>query len=741
MTLPIEEFLIEKIHEYDPDFDTREGTGFKDLFIKPAEIIVQPFRDELDIIESGQTILGILEAEDPNLVDENLVDGLMSNSFGEGRNTGSKTTGSVRVSFVNPRDLDLSPGDAIFLDKLGNRFPNINSTILTKSQMSLNLVDDFYYADISVEAESENYIEVGVNEIVEWENAPDDVVSITNLVKFTPGSDKETNVEYIERTKESIAVRDLVVRKGINGVLFKNFNTIEELQVIGHGDPEMQRDIKYNIHTGNFTDIWIKTPMLQEGEFLARAILNDLTRRKPLFTNKTLIGFEEISLGIISIDRTEKIPVIREITDETYPVFTTTVDLVAGIDLSLNYNIKIQLLYEGLVEKEYQIGCQGVVPAVTTRSEIITKINTVFGFSLAAPYNTGGQFIRLTGNKIGSKAEIRFVAPTGNDATQEITGLNEATYPHIFSGTSPIVYVENIDYELDDSAGTIKRLTGSAIADGDLVEIECEYNPISIDIGIPVRQSDGTYVIRTGRNNYTIIDLVFIAVVSIEIVDPTSGEGTGEFLDSTGGYGQGGYGKGGYGVGSGSDYRMIVINPHHRYSMLEESYIEINPKYLGYDLKVTFKYAPEISSIHDFVRSPNERVTVADLLVKHFIPVFIDIEITYDISASKQNSLKTNSETTNIVGEAVNDAPPDKPLQVSDIIKLLYDEGAIKVDLPINLKAEIHHLNGTKEFMSTQDELVIASDEILGDDPKPLSPRIAHFIPRNIVLNRRLVNE
>lgn len=741
MALPIQEFIETKIREYDEDFDMRDGTAFNSMFIKPSTLIIQPFRDELDQIEQNQSVKSMLEG-DTNSFPEDSVDALMSNVFVD-RQTGEKVTGVVRAYFLEARAIDILAEEARFLDDAGNYFINTGDISITSRQMAIQTSGDYFYVDIPVESEEEGAITVNVNGIVSWENSPSGLVQVGNEDAFTAGADKETNLEYINRAKQSISVRDLVTGKGIVATLNENFSNIEDIESIGFGDPEMQRDIVFNTHIGGHVDIYIKTPQVQSADFDAFALLTDPTRQRALRTFKTLTGEDWVSFGIISIDRTNGDPVVNQIADDTFATFTSTVDLTGGVNLSTVYNIKISAIDPNESLVTIQIGIQGAVPSATTRSEIINKVNTAMGFTLCAEEAGGGgeEYIKFTSPIAGTSGYFSFIAPSAADATNEVFGLNEAIYPHSYIGSTAITYVEGIDYEFDDDDGLIRRINTGSIGDGDLVEISLEYNPISIDIGIPVRNVSGdivSYSIRTGREDTTIQNLPFIDITSIEELDPVSGEPNGNVLDGIGGFGQGGFGRGNFGVGFGADYELVVLEPHARYSIREENYIEFIPNFVGKDVRISYRYAPEIEDIQEFVETPAERVVTSKTLVKHFIPAFVDVEMSYEVPASDVTA-KTNDELIELVAEAINDIPRGNSLQASDLVNLLYENGATKVDLPISMLMEIHHVNGTNEIKTDEDSLTIPSPTLESETDMPISESIAHFLPRNILLTRRTV--
>ena len=161
-----------------------------------------------------------------------------------------------------------------------------------------------------------------------------------------------------------------------------------------------------------------------------------------------------------------------------------------------------------------------------------------------------------------------------------------------------------------------------------VVKVSYLYNPISIDIGSQVLLADGlSRGVRPGRGAFTITDLPLVLITSIYQVDPDTGEVIGNALQPPGGYGAGGYGTGGYGVGNAGDYIIYVNVPNARYSMFEDSMIIFNEDALSNSYQVNYLFVPELQGIHTITRDDTERVTGADVLVKSFIPCFVDIPI------------------------------------------------------------------------------------------------------------------
>lgn len=127
-------------------------------------------------------------------------------------------------------------------------------------------------------------------------------------------------------------------------------------------------------------------------------------------------------------------------TDDAGSAVITGNDLTGGIDLSTNKNIKLNVDEAGVVE----IDCSS--EAATTSStqvyEIVEAINKA-GFGTIAFRSDGagnpdnsGQYISTKSSTVGQNSKIVFTAPSANDATSEIYGLDESAYPHNYVGTT-----------------------------------------------------------------------------------------------------------------------------------------------------------------------------------------------------------------------------------------------------------------------------------------------------------------
>jgi hypothetical protein len=99
--------------------------------------------------------------------------------------------------------------------------------------------------------------------------------------------------------------------------------------------------------------------------------------------------------------------------------FTSLADLAGGVDLSTNKFVSIAINNAGPVTIDLSVGA--VVPAATTRAEILSNLQAALSSSVVTIVNATGvlseEFLRLTTVAGGTTAEIEFQSPPGNAAT------------------------------------------------------------------------------------------------------------------------------------------------------------------------------------------------------------------------------------------------------------------------------------------------------------------------------------
>jgi len=697
MTLPVAELIVQQLLEYDPTYDVGGGVATTGLMIDPLSVILQPIINELTAVQSNQSILTILEQSDPDAYPEDIVDGLASNVYVE-RLQGEIATTTQRVRFFEAQDFSSAQGILVFRSSTGKRYLNASAVSITEAEMSLNIDGSLVYVDIPITAlDAGTDFNVAAGDITQMEAEPSGVANTANLYDVEDGRSRETNTELIDRIKVAVTVRALVTGRGIIVTLTENFTTIVEIQPVGFGDAEMMRDIVYNVHIGGNVDVYVKTATLSED--YTDSVLGlpvDATRRVSTMTTIAAVDPGPVSYSILKypVDRTDVDPVVATI--DGFSIFTETADYTISDTTGAFTRV-----------------AGGSIPSISGSGVdfSITDSKTLEDVGAGASFATARRGMVLT---ISAPASV-----AGTYTVKEYISDDELTIFGTFPGV--VWPVASVSWALDEN-----------------LTVSFEYNPIAIDIIETVRSS--------ARTGYTIVDVPVMDIDTVAVLEPISGEPTGELLNGLGGYGAGTYGTGGYGVGSEADYRLVVAEPTLRFSQQEDNFIEFTLDYLGYSVRVSYLHASAIEAIQDFVDDEQNRTEAADLLVRHFNPAYVETvePITYQIAASSESTGTTLAEMKALLMTFINGIDSGDDLEASDIVDLLYDNGAVQVDLDplLAMRAVLHHHNGETEHLLMSDAGIVAMPAASTTDPtdRPISPRIARFIVRDMDLSRTIAS-
>ena len=687
MALPIKDFIIQQLLEFDPNFDVGSGVPTTSLLIDPLSVILQPIVDELTVVQASQSILTILESSDPDAFPEDIVDGLASNVFVD-RNPGSIGSDVERIRFFEPQDFSYAQGVLIFRGPAGQRYSNSESISVTSAEVSLNQDGSLYYVDVPISAlEEGSDFNVDAGGITTMEAEPVGVANVTNLFGVSAGRSRETNTELIDRIKIAVTVRALVTGRGIVVTLTENFSTIEEIFPVGFGDPEMMRDIVYNTHIGGNADVYVKAPAFVDGSKDIFGLEVDTSRQ--LAGKSTVVALVQdvlYGVGKAPIDRSNSVPIVKT------------------IDGSSTY-------------------AEGIDYAIIDDSGVIARIagSRIFHLASSAAAVSTTKILTKVGGFVGVRQDMVLTIDLPASVAGTYTVKTHISNDSIeIYGVFPVGAAAGVSYQIDD-----------------LLSIEFEYNPVTVDIVATARSTD--------RTDFTITDVPMMYIDSIQVLDPISGEPTGALIEAGGGFGWGGFGAGGFGAGGSASYQLLVVEPTLRHSQREDAYIEFSTIYVGYSIRINYKYASAIPPIQAFMDDRDNQSTTASLLARHFIPVFVDgtTPIIYDIPTSTSTSAISVTDMTTLFKKYITDVDSGQDVEISDLVDVLYNNGASRVDLSsiAKLRGEIHNHDGSIEFRSPDaaGSMSIPSDEIPDPTDKPLSPRIARFLARAITLQRNIV--
>lgn len=231
----IRSFLKDRITQEFPNLSAQEGDALVDLLVTPLEVLLEPLKREIEITKTGQSARNkdTMRLEDAKA--------LAANFFVTHR-TGSRASVIVRVYFAAPTYVNVLSTTRFYTDSGVDFYPT-TPVLIRPETMLLQRSGSEYYVDIPViaaEAGTEGNVAKGSISGVEGLSG---YTRVTNLLDAEDGLATETTSELLDRTSQSLTERSLNVRRGIVARLQQDYTTIVDVEAVGYGDPEMERDI------------------------------------------------------------------------------------------------------------------------------------------------------------------------------------------------------------------------------------------------------------------------------------------------------------------------------------------------------------------------------------------------------------------------------------------------------------------------------------------------------------------
>jgi hypothetical protein len=250
-------FVIANFHKQYPDLDITENSAFDDLFIKPTVAELIPIIEEFNSMEMKSNL-----KKNAEYMTEDELDAVIEGNYFIKRNLGTKATTLLTLSFANVLEGEtiIIPAGITFQTSDSLQFQTVNRTSYTYSEMLplYNLSTSNYDLPVAVEA-----VDVGTDYNVSAGSIisclvlfNSNMVSVTNLLNVSDGTDKESNIDYADRAESFYISRQLGTKPGYESFIKDNFKEVEDVCVIGYKDPQMERDtIKvYNPETSQYVD-------------------------------------------------------------------------------------------------------------------------------------------------------------------------------------------------------------------------------------------------------------------------------------------------------------------------------------------------------------------------------------------------------------------------------------------------------------------------------------------------------
>ena len=256
-TVDIETFITDRMSSEFPDLDiSSPGSVLRDLLISPLVLLLEPIRREINSIE-----LQLSLADSETLTSDEL-DALLSNVFAI-RRIGDFSRGSVRVFFSAPQATAVDQS-IVFSTADGTTFVPTQVRTFLASEMVRS--GNLYYIDTPVRSVLPDAQANVAKNTIRFVNGLDGVVRVTSKASFSGGVSEETSEEFLVRAERSLSERSLNTKRGIETTILNSFDDIVSLEVVGFGEPMMQRDILKGPQTRSmrYSDHWY-TQLLTTG--------------------------------------------------------------------------------------------------------------------------------------------------------------------------------------------------------------------------------------------------------------------------------------------------------------------------------------------------------------------------------------------------------------------------------------------------------------------------------------------
>lgn len=234
--LEAELFAKQLIEAQFPDLDLREGTGIRDVVLRPSAFILALCKKGVDSYFAQRSISGVTDTTDQSIVDD-----LMANVFLT-RNTGSYAMINVRLYFARQKTVSLSSSTSFSTDGSLIFYPPV-SISYPESAMQFDSFSNEWFIDVDL---------VAANKGSDYNLSSGSLLYFSNFDPYflhgeinylsSQSTDAETNTEFITRASTAVSTRNLINLPSIQSSIGQNFNYMNRLAIVGAGNEEMHRD-------------------------------------------------------------------------------------------------------------------------------------------------------------------------------------------------------------------------------------------------------------------------------------------------------------------------------------------------------------------------------------------------------------------------------------------------------------------------------------------------------------------
>ena len=220
-----------------PDLDLREGTGLRDLVLRPTAYAFALLKKATDYYFAQNTLATVNDSTPSEVVDD-----LLSNWF-LSRSTGTQAIISARLFFARAKNVTLTTDIGFSPDNNLYFFPEA-SQAYPSDAMSYDAYANEWYLDVSMAA-ADTGVEYNLSEGSLLYFSTFDPYFLRAEINYliSESSPAETNSQFIQRASSAISTRNLINIPSIESRLLQTFNYLDEVSVVGAGDPDLVRDM------------------------------------------------------------------------------------------------------------------------------------------------------------------------------------------------------------------------------------------------------------------------------------------------------------------------------------------------------------------------------------------------------------------------------------------------------------------------------------------------------------------
>lgn len=719
-----------------PTLDLREGTGLRDLLIRPLAVFVALTKNGTDYLFTQNTLTSVNDATPPDLVDS-----ILSNWFLT-RKIGTLSVISSRLYFSRRKNVSISTDIYFSTDNTLKFYPTA-STNYTSNSLVFDSFSNEYYVDVDLAAEKEGSMyNLGSGSLLYFSNFdPYFLRAEINYLKQA-SIQSESNTQFIDRAKTAISTRNLINEPSIDSNLKEAFNYIQRLVTVGMGDVNMIRDqikavfndevprilqsltssgtvatatlTNHGYHTGQLISVASGSPSTYNGQFSITVVNPDvftytLSGTAGIVTSlPTIAGVNNPFLihngGMVDIYCSDSLAtaIIQVTTDNlgrahlTGPIYDITRSSVSGgsqndtIPVSntvniTNFNIVGTTATASTSIAHNFLSTNSVTIAGVVQQKPLTSISCSLGVVTAT--------VTSHGYLIGDSVVILGVTPTTYNGTYIITSVPTAnTFNYsVITNISSVGSGGSMTSEVNLLNGTFPL----TYASGSTFSYIVSRNTSGIFTGTPTAMSLVSYTQASTNTQSSNLTSASCSGTTVTVNMPFHGFSIGRYVTITGatptGY------NGSWRIisipnqdqftftvplnisGSTTSGSVKSVTPWYDFGFSQNQDIVVDFGVLNSNKTASFqiKYFQNLDSIQSYLNSGSNRVLCADYLARGFNFYLLHIEVT-----SYNGPAPISSLVTSVISSYIATLQPGDMFIVSDMVAKLRINGIVNIQNP-----------------------------------------------------------